>query len=354
MKKVENPVVLMEKGTRHVARGGGWFINARGCRAASRSRFDATGRFGGLGFRLRMATISSNLKGEQEMNIIAKVRGYLSDPSMESWAQTCLLLESLHRSDSLNYDLCYYIYQHTSTWEKSWLMPLYEWWYTVVHTGGSHPCWWICRNQEAWLPTKGTEAGETRIVPGVPDMVLLWVPPGEFVMGSSEDDMDSYADERPQRLVKLTRGFWMAQTPTTQDQFETVMGHNPSHFKHQNNPVENVSWHQSVAMAQAMSSRFSLEGIFDVNGETSKIKDKYNSQSYYKASGFSLPTEAEWEYACRATTTTPRYGDLDDIAWHSGNSRGTTHPVKEKTPNKWGFYDMLGNVWEWTCNAWKS
>ncbi len=117
---------------------------------------------------------------------------------------------------------------------------------------------------------------------------------------------------------RWTGDLWLAETPCTQELWEAVMGDNPSHFKGDDRrPVERVSWDD-------------VQRFLDAIGE-----------------GYRLPTEAEWERACRAGTTGKRYGKKKKIAWYAENSNGATHPVGQKLPNDWGLRDMLGNVWEW-------
>ena len=121
--------------------------------------------------------------------------------------------------------------------------------------------------------------------------------------------------------------FAIGKYPVTQAQYEAVMGNNPSYFQgNSQNPVEQVSYDDAVAFCQKLS---------EMTGKN-----------------YRLPTESEWEYACRAGTVTEYYfGDdasqLGDYAWYDGNSQRTTHPVGQKLPNDWGLYDMIGNVWEW-------
>ena len=154
-------------------------------------------------------------------------------------------------------------------------------------------------------------------------------------MGSPEDEEGRFSAEGPRHLVSIDSGFWMFDTPCTQALWEAVMGENPSHFKvadrpkeGADRPVESVSWEQCQEFLTALNSR--LDGV-----------------------QLSLPSEAQWEYACRAGTETARYSEnLDAIAWYDENSGNETHSVAGKEANSWGLYDMLGNVWEWCADVW--
>ena len=150
---------------------------------------------------------------------------------------------------------------------------------------------------------------------------MLLVPGGTFTMGCSPGDAECAGDESPTHQVTLTNAFYMGKTEVTQAQWTAKMGSNPSYFSGQpNNPVEQVSWD--------------------------------TIQSFNSATGLRLPTEAEWEFACRAGTTTARYGELNAIAWYLQNwTNYGTQPVAGKLPNALGLYDTLGNVWEW-CQDW--
>jgi formylglycine-generating enzyme required for sulfatase activity len=164
-------------------------------------------------------------------------------------------------------------------------------------------------------------AMEGRDVDLEPEMV--YIPGGSFLMGAGTPQ--KFRDEQPQHRVTISP-FYIGKYEVTQAQWEVVMGSNPSSFKGDDLPVENVSWN-------------------DVNEFIKRLNQKTGLQ-------FRLPTEAEWEYAARADSTTEYdFGDdqtqLGDYAWFGENSGGTTHPVGQKKPNGFGLFDMYGNVWEW-------
>ena len=160
----------------------------------------------------------------------------------------------------------------------------------------------------------------------------VWIEPGTFFMGSSDSETDRNGDEG-RHQVTVTKGFFLSEAPCTQSQWEAVMGSNPSYFKGPDRPVENVSWGEAMEFCRKLTKMHQEAGVMP------------------QGWSWRLPTEAEWEYAARAGTTGPRHGELDVIAWHSGNSGGETHPVKQKAANAWGLYDMHGNVLEW-CADW--
>ena len=151
-----------------------------------------------------------------------------------------------------------------------------------------------------WLSIKPVNlpAGTLRSFGGTE---CVWCPPGQFMMGSLTSEQGRYADE-VQHEVVLTRGFFLAETECTQGQWEAVMGGSPSNFKGTDRPVEQVSWGEALEYCQKLTTKQRAEGILPDGWE------------------WRLPTEAEWEYAARAGTTGPRYGELEAIAWWSGNS----------------------------------
>ena len=159
---------------------------------------------------------------------------------------------------------------------------------------------------------------------------LVLIPAGKFIMGSPANEKGHAGFEGPQHQVSITKSFYMGISPVTQEQYEAIMGDNPSARKGPTRPVERLSWSQAVDFCKKVSEK---------SGKAVR-----------------LPTEAEWEYACRAGTTTAySFGDsekdLDDYAWIARNSGDNTFPVCQKKPNPWGLYDMHGNVIQW-CSDW--
>jgi formylglycine-generating enzyme required for sulfatase activity len=162
-------------------------------------------------------------------------------------------------------------------------------------------------------------AGQTRVNPK-DGLTYVWIPPGTFMMGCSPDDDEAYPDESPPHKVTITHGFWLGQTPVTDaayHRFLRAKGRSRESGRAEV-PIVMVSWDDAV--------------------------------SYCEWAGLRLPTEAEWEYAARAGTASSRYGELDDIAWHTRNIGSNLNQVGRKQPNAWGLYDMLGNVWEWVAD----
>jgi len=185
--------------------------------------------------------------------------------------------------------------------------------------------------------------GEPGVVPG-----MVWIPPGTFTMGSPPSERGRWDDEGPETVVTISKGFWLGKYEVTQREYLDVMGSNPSYFTGDlDRPVEQVTWDDAVEYCNRLTARERAAGRLPAGYE------------------YRLPTEAQWEYACRAGTTTRfSFGDAlecDDLCgacsiadrymWWCGNSGDQTHRVGQKLPNPWGLYDMHGNVWEWCSDS---
>jgi formylglycine-generating enzyme required for sulfatase activity len=178
----------------------------------------------------------------------------------------------------------------------------------------------VARRPDAKFADQLAAATGIRMVP---------IPAGTFLMGSPADESGRKANEGPQTTVTLTHDFYLGATDVTQAQWKALMGGNPSVYKGDARPVERVSWNDATAFCEKLTAREQAAGRLPAD------------------CAYTLPTEAQWEYACRAGTTGPHAGDLDAMAWYSSNSNNTTHPVATKLPNAWGLYDMNGNVLQW-------
>ncbi|WP_169852996.1 formylglycine-generating enzyme family protein [Anaerohalosphaera lusitana] len=163
---------------------------------------------------------------------------------------------------------------------------------------------------------------DSKVLTNSVGMKLVWIPAGEFMMGSSEDDKFAEPYERPQHKVRLTNGFWMGTTEVTQAQYEAVMGENPGKPKGQNLPITGVSFKDAMEFCERLSEA--------------------------ENRNYSLPTEAQWEYACRGGNSDGQQvsADLGERAWYRENSNMKMHAVAQKKANAFGLHDMLGNVSE--------
>ncbi len=183
----------------------------------------------------------------------------------------------------------------------------------------------------------------------VSGLKMVNVPAGRFVMGTHRADDPWLVNCRPVLLMDV-KSFQLSATEITQALYQQVTGRNPSLMQgDETRPVEQVSWYDAIKFCNMLSEKSGLEPCYDLENESCDCTK----------SGFRLPSEREWEYACRAGTTSSfSTGNtkrcIMRTGWFGDNSEGSTHPVARKRPNSWGLYDMHGNVWEWCDNLFKS
>lgn len=162
--------------------------------------------------------------------------------------------------------------------------------------------------------------------------LLVKIPSGEISLRD---------DRTKQKWNETIDSFYLSKYLVTQDLFQEVTNENPSTFKGNRRPVETVSWLDSVKFCNILSEKTGLEPYYLIDKKNSDYRINETSN------GYRLPTDAEWECACKAGLTVPRYGEIHSISWFKENSNEETHEIGLKEPNEWGLFDMLGNVWEW-------
>jgi formylglycine-generating enzyme required for sulfatase activity len=184
--------------------------------------------------------------------------------------------------------------------------------------------------QKAWANYLGRPVEDRVDLGGGVQMELLLIPPGTFLMGSDENEEGGYSDEGPRHEVEISQPFYLGKYLVTQEQYRQVTGANPSTFQGMRNPVDSVTWDEARLFCETISKRIGKAML--------------------------LPSEAEWEYACRAGTQTAYYYGNDarqlvEYAWFSDNSSKTTHPVGSRKANPWGLFDMHGHVRQWCLDG---
>ena len=323
-------------GSGRVARGGCWYSEASACRSASRYRSEQTGQHNFIGFRL--ARFLDDTTPAQKPGVLSFT---LNNGAVQTTSRT-VILNNVATGTPTEFLASEAPTFNEATWQTYGPNPSF----TLAGGNGFKRVYFKVKNSAgesnvmtatitlAEAAPADPQPGETLTYAG---MEFVWCAPGTFLMGSPDTETGRNPSEGPQHEVTLTKGFLIAKYPCTQAQWNEIVGTSPSYFQGttvanvdtDNFPVEQVSWNNVQTFITTLNAR-------------------------YTGMNFRLPTEAEWEYACRAGTTTRfSWGDdldyttLGDYAWYYDNSSTQTHAVGEKLPNLWGLYEMNGNVLNW-------
>jgi formylglycine-generating enzyme required for sulfatase activity len=297
-------------GTERVKRGGAWNSELADCRSARRSHAGDVRQFS-TGLRVVLVSLDATAPGSPTAKITVELIPQITLKGTPGFYW-------IERAEIIN-DVSGWTVIHIATVSSNGVSNFYD---TTPWRGGLR--YFRVSSAPIWTNS-------------------VWIAPGMFTMGSPSSEVDRYSDEGPQTQVTISQGFVMGKYEVTQAEYQAVMGSNPSYFTGDvKRPVDQVTWDDATNYCGQLTARERSAG---------RLPTGY---------AYRLPTEAEWEYACRAGTTTRfSYGDdsgyvqLGNYAWYYSNCGGTTHPVGQKQPNAWGLYDMYGNVWEW-CLDWYS
>ncbi|MBF0213228.1 MAG: formylglycine-generating enzyme family protein [Magnetococcales bacterium] len=308
--------------TGRMVRGGSWFTLARFIRAAHNEGFDSSHRIVDFGFRCARVQKNQASHQEEAEPVSARPVRLAERRTVRAEISSAVLIDLRQSPD-----------------KASWTLPESE---RFQVQSDCETLTFGRLVKPAWADAMGRDRYGlwTEFVVGAVRQRMRWIPPGRFMMGSPEDEVGRYDGEGPQHEVAFKSGFWMFDTACTQDLWQAVMGNNPSKFQLSNRPVEMVSFE-------------------DVQKFSEHINNKYGI-------GLSLPSEAQWEYACRAGTTTPfSFGPIINTAQVNfngkfpylpddpkGDYRQQTIPVASLPANPWGLFEMHGNVWEWCQDSW--